>query len=718
MAPEQVEGHDADTRTDIWALGTVLYEMATGKPAFAADSFAGLAGRILAAEPAPMQVHQPLTPPALDRVVQRCLAKSPDDRWASAHDVAEQLRWIAQDGGRTAPAGGGSKSRRQWRQRAAWGVGLAGVLSAALFAGIRFGLPRLAPRASSTEQPAVHSDTTSPQHQIVAVTLFGNYTGDPDLDVVGLMAADWITDGLTQVAGADVALPPSSALGAAGAADAEARDAYRDPRKVGEATRATIVVSGEYHVEGDAIVFRARVSEPATGRLMATIAPASGPVGQPLKAVEEVRRAVVAAVAFHLDSNFALRGGRVPSIEAYRAMAEAMKWWYRDWETVMRHLERAVAADPDYSSARVGLAMASIFRGDFERAQREIDDVARLEAGLTEFERQEIRCVRAHLAGQTWEYLAAAREQIRLAPGGSFSGGGPGDAAVMLYYLNRPSEANELLRELAGRRDPIDWAIPEIRGHALHLAGRYDEQLEVAARAREQYPRMLYFHEHQAAALAAMGNSAGVGRVVDDTLAAQAESGTPGLVMLVAAMELRAHGRRPEADAMAERAAQWYGGQPPEKFVSLQTPNRGVEWYRSRPSDIGKRLREEHAMALQWAGRWEEARAIVAALRAAEPANVDYLGWHGVLAARRGDQREAHLVAERLRTVKRKYLFGSDLYWRACIAAQLGAPQEAVDLLTQAFSEGYWIQTQLHRTIDLEPLWSYAPFKEILRPKG
>ena len=111
-------------------------------------------------------------------------------------------------------------------------------------------------------------------------------------------------------------------------------------------------------------------------------------------------------------------------------------------------------------------------------------------------------------------------------------------------------------------------------------------------------------------------------------------------------------------------------------------------------------------------------RSIAARLRAEEPASVEYLGWHGVLAARLGAAQEAHGVAERLRTIRPRYGFGSTTHWRACIAAQLGEPQRAVNLLTQAFSEGYWFQTQLHRTIDLEPLWGDAPFTELLRPKG
>jgi serine/threonine-protein kinase len=126
MAPEQVEGKEADARTDIWALGTVLYEMATGKPAFAADSYASLAGRILTAEPAPISTHQSLTPPALEHAVSTCLAKDPEARWQSASDVARELRWIAEEirQGRT-PAGAGpsdavtaARRARRWRTTA------------------------------------------------------------------------------------------------------------------------------------------------------------------------------------------------------------------------------------------------------------------------------------------------------------------------------------------------------------------------------------------------------------------------------------------------------------------------------------------------------------------------------------------------------------------------------------------------------------------------
>jgi Tol biopolymer transport system component len=97
MAPEQLEGKEADGRTDIFAFGAVLYEMATGKKAFSGRGQASLISSIMTAEPVPVSSVAPMTPPAFDRVVRTCLAKDPDDRWQTARDVALQLQGIQQD---------------------------------------------------------------------------------------------------------------------------------------------------------------------------------------------------------------------------------------------------------------------------------------------------------------------------------------------------------------------------------------------------------------------------------------------------------------------------------------------------------------------------------------------------------------------------------------------------------------------------------------------
>ena len=91
MAPEQFEGKEADARADIWAFGAVLYEMVTGQKAFQGKNYSTLLGAILAAEPPPMSVA-PFTPVWLERLVRRCLAKDPEDRWQSMRDVVLDLR--------------------------------------------------------------------------------------------------------------------------------------------------------------------------------------------------------------------------------------------------------------------------------------------------------------------------------------------------------------------------------------------------------------------------------------------------------------------------------------------------------------------------------------------------------------------------------------------------------------------------------------------------
>jgi serine/threonine protein kinase/Tol biopolymer transport system component len=96
MAPEQLEGKEADARTDIFALGGVLYRMVTGKRPFEGDSDASLIAAILEREPRPITALQPLAPAALDRVVRSCLTKDPDERIQTAHDVLLELRWVAE----------------------------------------------------------------------------------------------------------------------------------------------------------------------------------------------------------------------------------------------------------------------------------------------------------------------------------------------------------------------------------------------------------------------------------------------------------------------------------------------------------------------------------------------------------------------------------------------------------------------------------------------
>ena len=158
MSPEQLEGKEADARSDIFAFGCVLYEMLTGQKAFTGKSQASLIGSIMNTEPPPISSIQPMIPPALDRVVKGCLAKEPEHRWSTAHDVMLQLQWVA-EGGSAAGLPAPVAARRKSREKLAWGVAAALLLAAG---GVRLGLH--APHAEAAEPHAVRDRDSSGRH--------------------------------------------------------------------------------------------------------------------------------------------------------------------------------------------------------------------------------------------------------------------------------------------------------------------------------------------------------------------------------------------------------------------------------------------------------------------------------------------------------------------------------------------------------------------------
>src|SRR5512134_391230 len=130
MSPEQLEGKETDARSDLWALGCVLYEMATGKRAFEGKSQASLITSIMGSQPAPISQVTPMSPPALDRLVAAMLSKDPAERVQSAHDVKLQLQWMA-DGGSTAGAPAITRARAAGRgSLVPWLVAGAALLAA------------------------------------------------------------------------------------------------------------------------------------------------------------------------------------------------------------------------------------------------------------------------------------------------------------------------------------------------------------------------------------------------------------------------------------------------------------------------------------------------------------------------------------------------------------------------------------------------------------
>jgi Tol biopolymer transport system component len=136
MSPEQLEGKEADPRSDLFSFGAVLYEMATGKRAFEGKSQASLIASILKEAPKPISSITSIAPPALDRIAMRCLEKDPEDRYQTARDVLLELKWVSEAGSRAGVAAPVA-ARRKSRERIAWalaGVGLVAALVLGTFA--------------------------------------------------------------------------------------------------------------------------------------------------------------------------------------------------------------------------------------------------------------------------------------------------------------------------------------------------------------------------------------------------------------------------------------------------------------------------------------------------------------------------------------------------------------------------------------------------------
>ncbi len=174
MSPEQLEGKDADARTDIFAFGAVVYEMATGRRAFEGESRASLIGAILKDDPPPISTLQPMAPAALDHIVKTCLAKDPNDRFQTARDLTLELQWIAEGGSRSPVTPPVVQLKK--RQHLAWGVGV--LLVAVVTAMVVW---HLKPQPAEEPRPLTRFAITLPQKSpLVTTPVYRDLAISPD----------------------------------------------------------------------------------------------------------------------------------------------------------------------------------------------------------------------------------------------------------------------------------------------------------------------------------------------------------------------------------------------------------------------------------------------------------------------------------------------------------------------------------------------------------
>ena len=422
-----------------------------------------------------------------------------------------------------------------------------------------------------------------------------------------------------------------------------------------------------------------------------------------MAAIERLRQKAMGAVAYHVEPGL-VKGEVVspPTYDAYREYSFGVRLFGSDYPAAIEHFECAAALDTTFMAPWLYIYFCHTNQGKYAKGDSLVRSLNQRRERLSSYEGMFVDYMGAHMRGNNAEQLRVLRLMQGAAPDDDVVNYLTGLAALA---LNRPRETVAAISTVV--YEPRDsafyarsWGFSAL-ALALHLLGEYEEELRIARRAREIYPDIISLRGSEARALVALGRLDDVEILIDETLAASGSFGTPAGVMSYASVALRVHVGREEAIEMAERAVAW-------RREKLEGKTVADDWW------------GHYYMAddLYAADRWQEARGLLLQLAPERPEDLEVRGCLGVLAARLGNHDEARATLEDLRRLDDPYLFGRNTYWAACIAAQLGERERAVELIRQALSQGFRVDMQLHTDIDLEPLHGYPPFEELRRPKG
>jgi DNA-binding SARP family transcriptional activator/TolB-like protein/tetratricopeptide (TPR) repeat protein len=525
-------------------------------------------------------------------------------------------------------------------------------------------------------------------HRVV-VAVFENLTGDPALDPLGRMATDWITQGLDQLTVINV-VPSTSGLIGRPDLRSQGGAGSGDLRALARATGARTVVTGTYYRTGDSLGFQAQVVDARSGRLLRAVPPVVGPRDASGAIIDTLRQYVIGTVATLFDSRITLFGdARPPSLDAYRAYLEGYRAFQRvppQMREALVYLKQAVDLDSAFLDPRFFLVFTDINLGDYAAADSSVQYLVRRRARMTPRQGRMLDWQLALVRGDRGAALQAARAAV-------------GRLDVGREAL-RSNHLHEAVRTLSGAPGLSEALYPWLAlMDAYHMLGDYDRELREAQRARRRYPAYREVLDAWLRALAALGRVDEAERGLDEGLLhASLGSLTATAVTLNLAAELRAHGHREASLALADRVIAGYGARPAADTASAADRFRlGNAYY----------LRE----------RWADARAVFRSLAALSPGNVNYMGFLGVLAARMGQPDVAAAISDSLTGRATGGDFGRDLYWQACIAAQLGQRGPAMELLREAYARGRAFTVLLHRDMDLEPLRQYPPYLRFVRSR-
>ena len=566
MAPEQIEGHEVDARSDLFSFGTVLYEMLTGKRAFDGSSATDLRASILGHEPPPVSSVLPLVPTALDGIVRRCLAKDRDRRWQTAGDVLRELKQVTESS-----TAGRTHLPAAWKWAAAILVTAVTGLVASLFTG---GFPGWS--------------TTPPVSQIrsVAVLPLENLSGDPNQEYFADGMTERLTADLAMISGLRV-ISRTSVMG------------YRSARKpvptIARELQVDAIIEGSVAGATDMVRITVKLIRGATGEIIWSQS-FERDVRDVLSLQREVARIIVSKVGVTLtpQEQARLATARTVNPQVHRQVLlgryHAARATGEGVRKAINLLEAAVVKDPADALAHASLAEAYTALSGFYAHPREIMPKAK-RAAETAVQLDETLADGHAALGYVnlvydWNGPVAERSLLRALDLN------PTLASARLSYaayLASQARRDEAVREV---RRAVDLDPLSVRTHTfgsmfLIFARNYDESIELARKALELDPNAAWALAFQGAAY---GEQRRFKEAVDN-LQRAAELDNSPTIMALKAHVLAISGQKEQAREVIRQVEETFKNgyfcpyEIGHVYVSLGDHDTAVDWFRKGLAD-------------------------------------------------------------------------------------------------------------------------------------
>jgi DNA-binding SARP family transcriptional activator/TolB-like protein len=594
-----------------------------------------------------------------------------------------------------------------------WAVG-AGTFAAALVWYVRVSRDTAftAPRGENVAQT---TSATNPAPRVL-VTPFVNETGDANLDALGRMAADWITEGFSRVEG--LAVVPGTAVLMIERARADGdQSAPSQQVDVARETGATMIVSGSYYRTGGTLHLQARLTDAATAALLRPAETVSVPADSAMRAVSQLRERLLAGVAPLLDSTTHFRFANTPpSYAAYRDFLSGFERFMQgDLDGALQLFERAYREDTTYRMPQLAAAITESNRGDMQSAHARVQSLKMARDRFGPVEQGTLDMIDGVLRGDIPSVYASVVRTSKITPGSIVEY----MVAETSRRLNRPAEALRVLQRLNPERGELrGW-----RGYWRELAyarfmqGDYNGALQAVrdARSRSADDDALLAAEIRAfAALGAVDSV--IARLTSIDARPGRTRGQVGALYRIAAVEVVLHDRATDAQSLTSRSVSWYRANPQGE--------RSAGYVRSLRllGDVDGAYRA--AIALGDTTTAGTSTLIDIGIGDADEARL-LIRDFGVLAAMRGDTAEASRWEQRIveqQSALPDWALGTR--WaglqldRAAIAAQRGEHDRAVGLVREALSRGLGYWPGLRSDPDLLPLRGNAGWVELMKPSG